>query len=220
MVNDTETFGIDPAASQPERALALSYAPVAARDGVAAAFALDATLAKLALGTREAMVAQLRLTWWYEALIALNGGVVPPQPILRALADAGADGRALAEVASGWERLLSAPGEAELMAFAAERGALFRETARLAGAGDDVAAAGQGWALADLATVTADAALAGRARRLAAPLLAEAGAHRWSRAGRFLGGLVHVARADLDAARPAGSPARVGRLAWHRLTGR
>ncbi len=225
MVNNAETFGaeafgIDPACGHPERMLALGYAPAAARRGVAAAFALDATLAKLALGTREPMVAQLRLTWWYEALSALGSSEVPPQPILRALATAGADGKALAVMETGWERLLSAPDDAALRSFAAERGALFCEAARLAGAGDDVIDAGQGWALADLAGVTADPALATRARALAAPLLARAAGRRWSAAGRFLGALVHVARADLEGGRAVGSPARVARLAWHRMSGR
>ncbi|WBH16022.1 hypothetical protein [Sphingomonas radiodurans] len=220
MVNDAETFGIDPAGGHPERVLALGYAPVAARDGVAAVFALDATLAKLALGTRDAMVAQLRLTWWYEALMGIGTGAAPAQPILRALVAAGADGPALAGMEEGWELLLAAPDDAALGAFAEARGLAFREAARLAGAADDVAAAGAGWALADLAPATADAGLAARARAMAAPLLERAARQRWSGAGRFLGALVHVARADLAGVRPIGAPSRVARLAWHRMTGR
>lgn len=217
MVNSAEILGIDPAMGHPERALALGYAPAAAGGGVAALFALDATLARLALGTREPMVAQLRLTWWYEALRAL-GDRPPPQPILRALAAARLDGAALALMAEGWERLLDdAP---ELDAFADGRAVLFEAAARLAGAGDDVRKAGAGWALADLARTSGDAARAAAAARLAAPLLDRAAAMRWSPAGRFLGALVHVARADLAAQRPPGAPARVARLAWHRLTGR
>jgi phytoene synthase len=220
MVKDAETFGIDPAGNHPERALALGYAPAAASAGVAAAFALDATLAKLSLGTRDPIVAQLRLTWWYEALTALGGGGAPQQPILRALLASGADGAVLAMTEEGWERVLATPDDGELVTFARERGVLFREAARLAGARDDVSAAGAGWALADLARATADPGLAARAAVLAAPLLARAAAQRWSVAGRFLGALVHVARADLAGVRPIGAPARVARLAWHRLTGR
>ena len=220
MVNDVETFGIDPAGGHPERTLALGYAAGSSRDGIAALFALDATLARLALGTRDAMVAQLRLTWWYEALGALGEGRAPAQPILRALEAVGAAGPALARMEEGWERLLASPDDHELIAFAEERGVLFREAGRLAGARDDVSAAGAGWALADLARVTGDRALADRAAVLAAPLLAQAAGQRWSAAGRFLGALVHVARADLAGVRPIGAPARVARLAWHRLTGR
>ena len=221
MVNEAQTFGIDPAGAHPERALALGYAPAAARGGVAAVFALDATLSKLTLGTRDPMVAQLRLTWWYEALVALGTSEAPPpQPILHALAAAGAHSAELAETEAGWERLLGSLDDADLMAFAQARGAIFREAGRLACAGDEVSAAGEGWALADLARTTADPALAGRAAVMAAPLLAQAAGQRWSAAGRFLGALVHVARADLAGVRPIGAPARVARLAWHRLTGR
>jgi phytoene synthase len=220
MVNDAETLGIDPAAGHPERALALGYAPAGARAGVTAAFALDATLARLALGTRDPMVAQLRLTWWYESLANLHLGETAGQPILRALASSGADGKALAIMEEGWERLLGTPEDDELAAFARARGVLFHETGRLAGAGDAVSAAGEGWALADLARATGDPALAARAARLAAPLLAEAAAQRWSVRGRFLGALVHIARADLAARHPIAAPRRVARLAWHKLTGR
>ena len=220
MVNDTQTFGIDPAAGHPERALALGYAPAAARDGVAALFALDGTMAKLAMGTRDPMVAQLRLTWWHEALSALGTGQPPAQPILQALSAAGADGAALAQMEVGWERLLAAPDDEALSAFGVERGTLFVEAARLAGAGDDVGAAGSGWALADLSRLTVDADLAARAGALARPLLQRAAAQRWSPAGRFLGALVHVAEADLAGGSSAGSPRRVLRLAWHRMSGR
>lgn len=217
MVNDAETFGIDPTMGHPERALALSYAPVVARAGVAALFALDATLARLTLGTRDAMVAQLRLTWWYEALAALSTDV-PPQPILRVLAAAGADGKRLAAMVDGWEALLGAP--VDLAAFAGGRALLFPEAALVAGACDDVRAAGEGWALADLARTSGDAVLAVRAGEAAAAPLRTAAAQRWSPAGRFLGALVHVARADLAGTPAAGSPRRVGRLMWHRLSGR
>lgn len=220
MVNETETFGIDPAAGHPERALALSYAAPAVRLGVAALFALDATLAKLAMGTRDPMVAQLRLTWWHEALSALPTGEPPAQPILRALASAGANGAALAGMENAWERLLAAPDEAALTAFGEERGMLFREAARLAGAADDVTSAGRGWALADLSRLTVDPELAARSAALAWPLLCRASAQRWSRAGRFLGALVLVAQADLAGEKAAGAPSRVARLAWHRLSGR
>ncbi|OWK32983.1 squalene/phytoene synthase family protein [Sphingomonas mucosissima] len=220
MVNETETFGIDPAAGHPERVLALGYAAPAVRHGIASLFALDATLAKLAMGTRDPMVAQLRLTWWHEALAALPSGDPPAQPILRAMAAAGADGAALAQMEIGWERLLAAPDDAALSAFGEERGILFCEAARLAGAPDDATTAGRGWALADLARLTVDPALSSRAASLALPLLAQASAQRWSRAGRFLGALVHVARADLAEEQAVGAPARVLRLAWHRLSGR
>ncbi|WP_145118877.1 hypothetical protein [uncultured Sphingomonas sp.] len=220
MVNAAEYLGIDPTGGHPERALALGYAPAVTAPGVAAVFALDQTLARLTLGTRDPMVAQLRLTWWREALCALENPPVPSQPILQTLAAARADGERLAVAEDGWERLLGPLDQDELMAFAAERSVIFAEAARLAGAADDVEAAGSGWSLADLAQTTADRDLADRAALLAMPLLRQAATQRWSPAGRFLGALVHVAAADLNRRREPGSPSRVVRLAWHRLTGR
>lgn len=220
MVNETQFFGIDPAGGHPERALALRYAHAHARQGLLAVFALDQTLARLTLGTRDPMVAQLRLTWWREALCALAHEPTPSQPILQALSAARANGVTLAIAEDGWERLLRPMDEADLLHFADERGVIFVEAARLAGAPDDVGSAGSGWSLADLAQTTADPDLARRATSLAIPLLKQAAAQRWSPAGRFLGAMVHVAAADLRKQRTAGSPVRVGRLAWHRLTGR
>ncbi|UVO49144.1 squalene/phytoene synthase family protein [Sphingomonas sp. SUN019] len=220
MVNDAVTFGIDPAAGHPERMLALSYAPADRRRTLAALFALDATLAKLALGTREPLVAQMRLTWWYEALSALSAAAPPAQPILRVLQAAQVDGEALAAMIEGWERLLDEPDEAALRAFAVARAGLFRVAGDLLGASDLVEKAGQGWALADLARITARPETRASATRLATPLLASACKWRWSGTGRPLGALAHSARMDLVGHSAPGSPARVGRLAWHRLTGR
>jgi 15-cis-phytoene synthase len=220
MVNDTVIFGIDPAAGNPERALALGYAPADRRPALVALFALDATLAKLALGTRDPLVAQMRLTWWYEALRSLDAVPPPAQPILRALHEARVDGTALAVMTEGWERLLDDPDESALAAFATARAALFRVGGELLGARDSVQRAGEGWALADLARVTARAETRAMATRMAIPALASACAVRWSLAGRPLGALAHGARMDLIGRSRPGSPARVARLAWYRLTGR
>lgn len=220
MVNGAETFGIDPAMGHPERALAFGYAPGDRRATLGALFALDATLSKLTLGTREPLVAQMRLTWWYEALSALSTAPPPAQPILRALHDAQADGAALAAMTEGWERLLDDPDEAALLVFAEVRAGLFVVAAALLGATDPVDMAGRGWALADLARITGRAETRTMAARLAAQLLSSACAGRWSPVGRPLGALAHSARMDLAGRSGPGSPGRVARLAWHRLTGR
>ena len=68
--------------TDPERALALSYAPGAARDGMAALFALDDQLAGVVRTTRDPMVGQLRLTWWHEALAALDTAPPPAQAVV------------------------------------------------------------------------------------------------------------------------------------------
>jgi phytoene synthase len=60
---------VDPAnLPNPERALALSYAPASTRPGLEALFALDTALGTILKTTREPIVGQMRLTWWYEAL--------------------------------------------------------------------------------------------------------------------------------------------------------
>lgn len=220
MVNEADTFGTDPAMGHPERALALGYAPAARRRALAAVFALDATLAKLTRQTRDPMVAQLRLTWWHEALSGLGARSVPGQPILEVLAPEVATGRvspdALATIVEGWEALLE---DAPIDHARARGAALFAAGAGVLGAGDPVAVAGQGWGLADLALHTPDPAVAQEARAAAAGLLEAAAGQRWSRAGRPLGALALVARADL-AGTPAGAPGRVLALLRLRLTGR
>lgn len=216
MVNGEETFGIDPASGHPERALALDYARREARPALAALFALDAMLGKLARGTRDPLVAQMRLAWWREALAALDARAVPGQPILGALRAAG-QGAALTPIVDGWEALVAG----EVAAHARARGGtLFAAAARVLGAtGDPAAAAGEAWALADLAVSSPDRDVAARARAEAARAMVAVHGHRWSRAGRPLGALALIAAMDLEG-RAIGSPARVARLVKLRLTGR
>lgn len=224
MVNDVETlgaaFGIDPAMGHAERGLALGYAPPDRRPALVALFALDATLARLTRRTRDPMVAQMRLTWWHEALTGLGQRTVAGQPILAALAPEMEAGRLtpamLTAIVEGWEALLE---DAPLEHARGRGGALFATAAAVLGANDPAAAAGEGWALADLALNTPDHVAAAQARAAAAGPLADAAAHRWSRAGRPLGALALVARGDL-AGQPQGSPRRVLALMRLRLTGR
>lgn len=217
MVNVTVTANHDP-----EWALALSYAPADRRAGLAALFALDAALGQVLRTTREPMVGQMRLAWWREALAKLDTAPPPAEPVLQALArdvmPFGVTGKALARMVDGWEPLLATIDAQAIADHARWRGeVLFEQGGVVLGAsGDPLAEAGQGWALADLAGHLSDPAMAAQARAAAAPLLAVAAGRRWSRAGRTLGALVHIARLDL--AGPA-TPNRVLRLAWHRLTG-
>ena len=218
MVNVTVT-----AIDDPERALALSYAPRDRRDAVAALFALDAALGQVLRTTREPMVGQMRLAWWREALARLDSAPPPGEPVLQTLArdvlPLGPTGHALATIVDGWEALLGALDERAAVDHGRSRGGTLFEQAGvvLGAAGDPLAEAGQGWALADLAAHLSDDALAARARAMAAPLLTDATVYRWSRNGRALGALAHIARMNLVG--PA-TPWRIVRLAWHRLTGR
>ncbi|WP_137864775.1 MULTISPECIES: squalene/phytoene synthase family protein [unclassified Sphingomonas] len=215
-------------AVDPERDLILTYAPRAAQSGLQALLALDDALARLLRTTREPALGQMRLAWWREALEKLDHAPAPAEPVLKALETEvlphGVTGVSLVPIVHGWEVLIEEEAlHADAMRrFGEGRGQLFIAAGDLLGSRrDPLAAAGQGWALADLAgNLQADRESA-VARDLARPLLDAATGVRWSRAGRALGALAHRARLDLaEAPKPAGAPSRVGRLLWHRLTGR
>ncbi|HEX8302335.1 hypothetical protein [Sphingomonas sp.] len=215
----------------PERALALSYAGEG-RGALAALLALDDALSLLLRTTSEPALGQMRLAWWREALERLDHASPPAEPVLRAIAaellPRGVSGLSLVPIVHGWEVLIEEERlDADaLRRFGEGRGSLFVAAGVALGAApaDPVAQAGQGWALADLARNLGAPAEAGLARKQAEPLLALAGGGRWSPRGRALGALAHLARMDLalpnDVSPPIGSPRRVGRLLWHRLTGR
>ncbi|MCW3849219.1 hypothetical protein OF829_18430 [Sphingomonas sp. LB-2] len=210
----------------PERALILTYAPMPGRAALAALLDLDDALARLLRTTREPAIGQIRLAWWRERLEALEQGPPPAEPVLRAIAASGVPGASLVPVVDGWEVLIEDRLDRDALArFAKGRGTLFVAAGKALGAaGDPLAEAGQGWSLADLARHLGEPAETEAARAMAEPLLDAAAAARWSREGRALGAMAHLARCDLrlapGVAPPAGSPARVARLAWHRLTGR
>jgi phytoene synthase len=215
-----------------ELALALSYARATARPAVAALFALDDVLGRILRTTREPVVGQMRLTWWFEALERLDHAPPPAEPVLRALAAGvlprGVTGARLAAMIDAWEVLLDpqVPDDATLESYAARGVILFGAAGTVLGAapGDPVAPAGRGWALADLSRHVGEAALAARAAALAGNALAAATAIKWSREARCLGALAHLARMDLavawDVPVRRGSPARVARALLHRATGR
>lgn len=214
----------------PERALALSYAGEG-RAALAALLALDDALAKLLRTTSEPALGQMRLAWWREALERLDTAPAPAEPVLRALAaevlPRGITGKSLVPIVHGWEVLVEEDQlDADaLQRFGEGRGHLFVAGGAVLGAeGDPLGDAGRGWALADLARNLGATAEAAEARTQARLLLSRSLRHSWSRRGRALGALAHLARLDLslpgDAPVPIGSPARVGRLLWHRLTGR
>lgn len=214
--------GAETASGDPERALALSYAPADRRDALRALFALDDRLRAIVRRAREPTVGAMRLTWWADALERLDAAPPPAEPVLTALAvtvlPLGVTGVALAAMVDGWNRLLD-PDELDLAAYAAERGGrLFAAAAVVLGAEDErVAGVGEGWASAEL---TRDRPAVAAARRLAAERLADAYRRPWPRALRPLGALGLLARFDLAGGTQAGSPRRVARLLAHRLTGR
>lgn len=205
----------------------LSYAPTAtAGRGLAALLALDDKFAETVRTTTEPMLGQIRLQWWHDALVKLDSAPPPAEPLLEAaardLVHKGVSGAAVAEIASAWQALLQADLDAEgLKAFALRGARLFELAGGLAGVspGDPLELAGEGWALADLARRLSDPGEAAAARMIAEQVLAQATAARWSRNGRALGAMAHLARLDL-AGVSFGSPRRTVRALWHRVTGK
>lgn len=218
--------------ADPERALALRYAPSVARPALTALWSLDEALGAILRSGRDPMVSQLRLTWWHEALCRLDHAPPPLQPVLQAIAGdlipRGVTGRSLAAMIDGWEKLLDPDpiDDTALAAYAQARGGqLFGAAGTLLGSiHDPVVLAGQGWALVDLARYCGDPVLAVSALRVARPLLDEAVARQWRPASRAIGMLAHLAAIDARvAALPLplqGSPVRQLRMITHRITGR
>lgn len=213
--------------ADPDRLLAFTYADPSARLALEALFALDDTLGGILRTTREPLVGQMRLTWWYEALGRLDTAPAPAEPVLTALQacvlPAGVSGAMLAGMTDGWEALLEPVLDAAAVdRFARDRG---RRLFELAGAvlsvtDSRIGQAGEGWALADLSQRLSDAPSRALARTRAGEALDAALHSRWPVKARALGALALSARFDVSASPPPpGSPKRVGRLAWHRLIG-
>jgi len=212
----------------PDLALALGSAPEPARAALHALWALDEAFGKVLATGREPMVSRIRLAWWREALERLDRDKPPREPVLEAAAShlrpAGLSGAELAAMEEGWLAILGDQPveEAALDLYGARRGGLlFEFAARLLEAPNaDVAAAGEAWALVDLARHSVEAhdveAALAAARARALP-------RRWPRALRPLGMLAVLA--DRDRRRgparlePPGAPPRTARMLRHRLTG-
>ena len=69
-----------------DRWLATLYAPAAVRPALFALHALDLELASVVVTTTDAMLGEIRLAWWREALTRLDTAPPPAQPVLAALA--------------------------------------------------------------------------------------------------------------------------------------
>ena len=156
--------------ADPERALTLSYAPQAVRPALATLWRLDERLGQVVAATRDARIGEIRLAWWREALEKLDTAPPPDEPVLRDVAAElvarGLQGVVLSGVADGWSALLATPIDDEALAVhAVERGgALFAAGARLlGGAFTGLQAAGEGWALVDLACHVREPAVAASA---------------------------------------------------------
>lgn len=214
--------------ADPERALAVAYAPRVARDALTALFALDERFGRIVASTSEPMIGLMRLTWWREALEAIDRDPAPAEPLLRALATHvlpyGVTGAALAAIEDGWSALIDgAADDAAIARHGRERGRkLFGATAMILGAQDDrLLLAGEVWSLADLGFRHSQAPLRQAALARADYLARHVRAGRWPVTARPLAALFVLARRDAAAgARAQGSPARLLRMLALRLTGR
>jgi phytoene synthase len=139
----------------PAQRLALAYAPRGLHDATLGLFALDAHLAALVRRTREPLLGQARLAWWRERLEEAVERRPKGDPLLGLLAAWEGHEAGLVALVDGWEHLLGSEFDAPaISAFAAGRAAGFGGLAGLAseaGATHAAAAAGERWALADLA---------------------------------------------------------------------
>ena len=154
-------MSVDPGelrARDPDRWFATLLAPAPVRAAWMACHALDLTLLDLALGTREPMLAEIKLAWWREQLDRLDRAPAPAEPVLAALKAEvlpHVPGAVLARMEDG---MLPLALGAELDARAARAhadgrgGTLFAACARLLGAGDTGTARAWGrlWALGEL----------------------------------------------------------------------
>lgn len=207
------------AIEDPERALSLAYAPASARAALGLLWRVDEQLAQIVATTTTPAIGQMRLTWWHNALEQLHDGPAPAEPLLRALAaQPGIDARLLLPIIDGWEALLDPlPLSDEQVALhgSGRGGALFEAACCLLTGQVDpgVRAAGELWALVDLACRISDATTAARAIARARTI-ADAVPRAWSRPLRPLGVLAGLARHDSRAEplrRRPGAPGRVAR---------
>jgi len=214
--------------ADPERELALSYAPRPIRARLRVLWSVDERFGTIVAGTTDPIIGTMRLLWWREELTtSMEDNRAEPllENVKQVIEATGGDGKEWGAMAGGWNALLQDPiGERELDRFAVERGSrLFRLSAELLV--DDVPTwverEGRGWSLTDLACRMSDPATQELAQSMAGHAFDRIPDHQWPARLRALGTLVVLARRDVRAAtRRLGSPGRVGRMAWHRLTGR
>jgi len=196
----------------PEAELALAWSGPKVRGALSMALQLDRRLARIVGRTQEAMLGQMRLAWWREAL----GKPVAARPRGDAVLDglgvhwAGREAF-LVQMVDGWEVLVTAETlrRAEAEGFADGRGAFF------AGLADEpaaaplaarLAAAGRRWALADAAAAVSDPAE--RAMIVEAGLAVSAPGVQ---IGRGLGGVAVLEALALRALGRGGRPLMEGR---------
>jgi phytoene synthase len=214
--------------ADPERALAVAYAPADRRPALAALFALDERFGQVVASTSEPMIGLMRLAWWREALEKLDRDPAPAEPLLQLVAAEllarGLSGNRLAAIEHGWSALVDGePDEEAIARHGRERGGnLFAAAGLLLGADDPrLVTAGEIWALADLSLRHSQQGARDAARARGKSLASELPAGRWPVAARPLAALHVLALRDLDRGmRRQGSPGRLLRMLALRSFGR
>lgn len=189
-----------------------------------AIWAFDGRLAKVARTTSDRAIGQMRLAWWNDVIEDVDARKGRGEPVVDAMRASGAMAApGLVAMIDGWEVLVVEPEiDADgLRDYAVGRGGgLFRALAEMvadaADAPEWLVAAGQVWALWDLAGHVDDPALADAALAMARDLLPQVDGGRWPRGWKPLRIAFTLARQDVLAGRgaPAGMPRA---LAWRLL---
>lgn len=136
-----------------DRYLAAQFAPPSARARVIALLAVNAEIARVARAAREPLLADMRLKWWRDAVLAALGGAAPAQPALAAFARAAAESGLRADrLADPFDRLIAArvgglggdpgavpPTDAAVARAEALSGAIAETALALLGVADDTA---------------------------------------------------------------------------------
>ena len=139
----------------PPLELALAYAPASARERWRGLLALDRRLQRIALGAREAVLAQIKLAWWRERFAMPAARWPGGEPLLAALHAWEPQRAALAGLVDGWEGLVGAEADAAAVGTLVEaRAQACAALADLLGHGDAVGetlAVARIWARRDLA---------------------------------------------------------------------
>ena len=72
-----------------------------------ASFQLDAVLGKISFSAREPLLAQIRMAWWRDQLMAPEAGLRAENPLVLSIAKAwGKDASQLITLVDGWESLI------------------------------------------------------------------------------------------------------------------
>ena len=197
-----------------DRDLVRLYWPVELRPAFDALFAIDDAMGEVVATVSQPALGAIKLAWWREALVRLDGAPPPPEPRLKAVADhlspRGVSGAMIAGIEDGWTTLLDEERNIERIAARGER--LFAIGAVLLGGADDrLAEAGRLFALNDVAR-----------RGLMDTHVVPPARHCFPRRLRPLTALAKLAARDARRGWPAESEATPGRAAAllsHRLFG-